>query len=775
MTDTGETTFNEKGLDFKKLFKRAVKYWYYFPIFFVAAVVVVAFYYKTTTPEYRISARLLISEGGESRSSMHSGSAENAMPGISLGLQSNFDNQTIILTSLQQIENTLAQLDFTVSYFSDELFLKKEIYNSSPFRVIIDSSKVAVSNLDFSLEFISRDQFILNLENDSRTYSGQHKFFEKIESPLFAFSVVPKEELIGDQNNHVDNRYIFKIRTRESLAGYYQGKIRLERIQSGASIVDISITESNIRKGIKFLNNLAQNSVSYTLDKKNQIATNTINFIERQLVGVMDSLSAAETVLEEFRSRNKVMDVSYQGQMIITQSGDLESQKAELVARLDYYTYLLEYVQSNRDVQDITVPSAMGVSDPILNQLIGELSTLNAERSSLQFNSSIENPNITRIDHRIRTLRNSIVENTKSIITTTNLSLNDLNNRLYQLSQQIQKLPKTEQTLLNIERRFRMNNEMYTFLLERRAEAQLAKAANMPDNEIVELARVRGQVAPDKTRSILLIFVFGLMLPGIIVFLKVYSNNKVQEEEDLTSITQKPIMGTVPFSKRLSKEKSIIINTSSHSSIAESIRNLRTSISYFGIGKQQKTILITSTIPGEGKTFIAANLASAFAQLGKSTLLIGFDLRMPKIDNKMIPSLNDNGLVHYLLGEKDWRNILQPTDYGTLNVIIAGGSPPNPSELIASRETELLFADLKKHFEVIIIDSPPIGLVSDAYLLAAYSDLTMIIARQNLTPKDLFRKNMNNPKTKQLQHVALVLNGTEHETKNYGYYYEGGK
>ncbi|WP_010663957.1 GumC family protein [Marinilabilia salmonicolor] len=768
MTNYNENTERENNLNILKLLKQMLKYWYFFPIFLTLTIAGVILYNKTTTPQYQISTRLLVSEGNDNQSSM-TGGGENALPGINLGSQSNIENQLIILTSRRQIEKVLKQLDFTISYFKDDLFRTNEIYQESPFTVIPDTSEVKLSNLDFSVEFHSKDQFTLSLIHDNQYYSETHKFFEKISTPDFVFTIAPNEEIISRGERYIGRKFLFKTRTIKTLAGHYQSKIRLDRVTRESSIIEISITENNIKKGKNFLNKLAQNSVNYTLDKKNQIASNTIEFIERQLVGVMDSLAAAESVLEGFRSRNEVMDVSFQGQMIITQSNELENEKATLEARLDYLTYLLNNIENNLDINDIVAPSAMGVNDPVLNQLIGELASLNAEKSSLQFNTNIENPNIVRINHRIQTLRNSLLQTTRSIIETTQLSLNDLNKRLYQLSQEIRKLPKTEQTLLNIERKFRMNDEMYTYLLERRAEAQLAKSSNLPDHEIVEEAIARGQVTPDKTRSMLMIVVFGLMFPAVIVFLKVYNNDKIQDESEISELTNYPLIGTVPLHS--DSNKRLVLEANSHSPLAEAFRNIRTSIGFYALEQPEKTILVTSSVPSEGKTVFAANLANSFAQLGKTTLLMGFDLRMPAINEEMFPDLKTPGLVHYLLGEKEWETLVQPSRTGNLNILTSGDIPPNPTELIANKKTDQLFTNLKKHFEIIIIDTPPVGLVSDAYLLTKYSDLTLLITRQNVTPKSVLKKCLNDEKMKKLEHVGIVLNGAQFERKDYSYYY----
>jgi tyrosine-protein kinase Etk/Wzc len=759
-----------KSISIGKLLRRALKYWYFIAIFFIITLVGVILHQKMTPSEYRISSKILISGSSEGRTTI-TGEEGPSIPGINLGMQSNFENQIVILTSIRQIEKILKQLDFNISYFHKDFFQTNEIYKKSPFEVIPDTSKIKLPNLDFSVRFISKDQFELTVINtDKIEYTNTHKFFEKIEHPDFSFTLIPNEKNISQQYGYVNNEFLFKIRTTKSLASFYQGKIQFERVSQGSSIVDVSIIENNIDKGVDFLNKLSQNAVNYTLQKKNQIATKTIDFIEGQLVGVMDSLSAAENVLQGFRSRNEVMDVSYQGQMIINKSSELENQKAQIESRIDYLTYLLDNIENNNSIQDIASPSAMGVENPVLNQLISDLTALNAEKSSLQFNTSADNPNINRINHRIQALINSIVETTKNIIETSKLSLNDVNNRLYELSKQIRRLPQTEQTLLNIERRFRMNNEMYTFLLERRAEAQLAKASNTPDNEIVEEAMPRKKVTPDKTRSTLSLFVFGILFPSVLIFLKVFNNNKIQEEDDIKLLSDHPVIGVIPFSKGIHKHA--IIEPHSHSQLAEAFRNIRTAISYYAIDKTQQTILLTSSIPEEGKTFCSANLAMAFSQLGITTLLLGFDLRMPNITNKMFPSLNEKGLIHFLKGEKEWEKIIQTAENGTLSIITSGGIPPNPAELISSKKTEMLFHELKKHFEIIIIDSPPVGLVSDAFLLSRYSDLTLMVARQDLTPRKLFQKNIDDEKINNIEHMGIILNGVQSDKNKYSYYYD---
>lgn len=759
----------EKSIDLKKIFFRALEYWPMFLVFILLALVLAFISFQTTTPLYKINAKLLISESRDGNVSGGGvGAAQAALPGITLGGPNNFENQSIVLTSRKQIEKTLRQLDFEVSYYKEELFKTQEIYKRSPFRVIIDSSEIKPTNLSFKVKFLSKDQFQLSLENE-KEFSQKARFFEKINHPRFSLTIVPVEENMPS-SGYENNVYGFEINTLGRLISSYQSRIRLEKVQYGASIVNLWILENNMEKGVDFLNKLAQISVNYTLERKNQIATNTINFIEKQLIGVADSLGEAENLLEDFRSRNEVMDVSYQGQMIVTQSRELENQKAALSVRLDYYNYLRDYIQNNRNVQDLISPSSMGVDDPVLGQMIGQLSALNAERSALLFNSSAENPNVIRMDHSINTLKNSIIETLRSVVATTNLAQNDLNNRLYSLSHEIKKLPKTEQMLLGIERRFKMNNDMYTFLMQKRAEAQLAKASNLPDNEIIEEALVYGKVAPDKKRIIIMVIFGGVLFPAVIVFLMIFFNDRVLEIDDVKEVTSLPIIGQVPF-ERFKGGKSLN-NDQPNTLLAESFRSIRASLGYYANQKNNKTILVTSTLPGEGKSFCAINLGHSFAQLGKKTILVEFDMRRPSLSKQSGLNGNGIGLSNYYTGESSIEKIIfTETSIPNFHVIFAGQIPPNPSELIAGEETVKLLDYLQAEYDVLILDTPPLALVADAHLLTSHTDVNILVVRHNVTPKPLLKINLKDEKVTKIQRLSILLNGIPFQRREYSYQY----
>ncbi len=757
--------YQNKPFDLKKTLFRAFQYWYYIPIFLILSLAIAIYNYKITPPKYKISALLLISPQDNGRESTRPDDLN--LSGISLGAQNTVENQLIILTSSEQIKKILRQLDFTVSYYKEQIFKKIETYKDSPFKVVSDSSITNLYGKTFKVEFISENEFYLTIEGND-DFRKRGKFFEKIITPGFAFSIVPVKEIIKNKD-YIGNTYYFRFNSLDYLTSKYKNNITINQ-RGKSSIYEISVTEKNIQKGKDFLNKLIQNSVDYTLEKKNMIANNTIKFIDNQLIGVSDSLSKAKNVLEQFRSQNKVMDVSMQGQMIIQQSQELESKRHEVSQQLDYYNYLLDYINNNRDKEeDLTPPSSQNVTDPLLSRLISELSTLNAEKASLLFNSSEENPNVTRINRRIKTIKNSIVENTKNLIVTTQRRLDDIDKRLMKLSYEIRKLPKTEQMLADIQRKFEMNDELHTHLLEKRANAQLAKAANMPDNEIIEYASFSRMESPNIINSAIIVLLVGLFLPSAIIFLIVYFNDKIQDKDDLEGIN-KPIVGVIP----LQKNKGLEIINNPRSAIAEAFRSIRTSLEFYSVDDNCKTILVTSSIPGEGKSFCSASLAVSYAQLGKKTILLEMDMRKPSLSKTLNLKPEKAGILSKFLTntkEINKNGLIQRTHINNLDIILVGEIPPNPVELIAGEKTNILFDQLKQLYDIIILDTPPVGLVTDAILISKYADINLLVTRHNVTPIKTIREILEDDNIQNMKNLNIIINALPIKKRGYSYRY----
>lgn len=386
----------------------------------------------------------------------------------------------------------------------------------------------------------------------------------------------------------------------------------------------------------------------------------------------------------------------------------------------------------------------------------------------MQFNSRVDNPNLIRLDHRLKDLKNTIMENTRSAIESNNRSLEDLNNRIMKLSSEIRQLPKTEQLLVGIERRFRMNDQMYTFLLERRSEAEMAKASNMPDNEIVQEARLARQTAPSKTKMFMIIFIFGVVFPIAIAFVIAISNNKVLDLEDLSNMTKVPVLGSIPQVK--TNDITDYLKEKSKTVLAESLRAIRTNLDFYNGGKSNQTILVTSSLPYEGKTFLSIGLSQSFSQLDKKVVLIDLDLRKVTTTRQLGFTSDKPGLSNLLAKDGGLKiSDIVIKNHKDFDFIPGGFISPNPMELMSRPAMDEFIEKLKQIYDVIILDTPPIGLVADAQLLLQYSDVVLLAARYDHTPMPMLKQVLGGKYVAQMKNLNIVLNGIPLSDNKYSY------
>jgi len=406
----------------------------------------------------------------------------------------------------------------------------------------------------------------------------------------------------------------------------------------------------------------------------------------------------------------------------------------------------------------------------LLNQMISQLITLNSERTNLLNQGNVKNLRLNTIEVQVSNLKKTILENILSNAATTDIALQDINNRAAKISSTMSRLPSTERQLFGIERTFKLNDAIYTFLLQKRSEAQIARASNSPDYEVIDPARhvTTSLIYPKKTLNYIIAILAGLVLPFVIIVLGDFLNMKISSKKEIENLSSFPIIGHVFHNDTKNK---IVITEVTNSPISESFRSIRTNLQFYSRGIDKQVILITSSYSGEGKSFIAQNLASVFALFGKKTLLIGFDLRRPKLYQDFNLS-NKVGISTALINKASISEIIQPTLIQNLDFISAGPIPPNPLELIASDKTDIVFSDLKKIYDYIIIDSPPVGVVSDAYLLMKYSDVNLYTVRQGFTNKEAFTTNTKHMQQKNIPHVSIVINDVKARGMLYDYGYE---
>ncbi|PKP27600.1 MAG: hypothetical protein CVU06_01545 [Bacteroidetes bacterium HGW-Bacteroidetes-22] len=680
----------EESVDVKQLLFKFLRYWYFFAITVFVALIVAFLFNKYTKPVYEVSSTVLIQD------TKKGGMADvQSLLGVGFGnSQQNLQNEIGVLNSNSLVVKAVKSMNQKVSYFSEDNFITSELYKTSPITVIPDTTHPQPANIKFYISIKNTKQFEIRADGENAklydfsleefyTQNDQevivdridlnksYSFGETIETKFLKFKVLLNFNYNSDK--HLNQKIFFQFNDLPGQVAAFKN-YKIEPINREASILEIKLKGNSVEKSVDFLNTLTNEYLARGLNKKNMIAIKTIEFIDRELIGIRDSLTLAEVQLENFRRDNQIMQLDVEAQQVFEYMKDLDKQKAELLMKGKYYKYLKTYIEERNDIDDLVVPSSMGVEDPLLTQLLADLTHLHEEKSALLLTSTRKNPAIGQIESKIKNAKANLVENIKNIVNTSNIAIRDIEERIVTQTAKISSLPSSQRELLSFERKFDLNNNLYTFLLQRRAEAQITKASNLPDNEIVDEAISEGKmpVYPKKSLNYLIALLLGLILPAIYIYLKDYLNDKIMDRSDVERATHYPLVGVIMHNNRDSK---LVVAESPKSSIAGSFRSVRTNLLYMAKGNEKQTILVTSDMVAAGKTFISTNLATIYALNGRRTLLIGFDLRKPKIFQEFGLS-NTEGASSYLIGKSQLNKIIHKTFVENLDILLAGPVPP---------------------------------------------------------------------------------------------------
>ena len=589
-------------------------------------------------------------------------------------------------------------------------------------------------------------------------------FGEKFESAPFTFTLKLKEPENFDPDQ-VYNKYYFIINNRSNQANNYRSSLSISpNDDKRASVLFLSFSAPNPQLAIDYLNELMDVYISQGLEEKNQTAINTVNFIDQQL-GVIDtSLQIAEINLQNFRLANKLVDFNTEGNMAYDRLQNFMNQKAMLELQRRYYDYLDKYVKDKNNLNQVVTPATMDISDPLLGNLITQLNDLISQKLELQFSANSSNPQFILLDSKIKNARKALSDNIESLIRNNVISINEVDLQLTAAGKSLEKLPVTERKLINIQRRYNVNDQIYTYLLQKRAEAAIARASNVSDNKILDSARPDNTslTAPKSKSNYMIGLLIGIFFPfGLLILLDLL-NNKITSRNEIESRTSIPVISIIGHSIG---KGDVPVFENPKSSLSESFRGLRTNLQYLLTEKDQKVVTVTSTISGEGKTFCSVNLAAIFAMAGKKTLLMGMDLRKPKI-HKIFNIKNEKGISTCLINKDQLPNVIKETPIENLFIAPSGPVPPNPAELIGSDVMKKIMEEARRNYDIIILDTPPIGMVTDALLLSRISDLSLFLLRQNFSSKNILELFEDIYIKNEMGKMGIILN----DMKQRGYY-----
>ncbi|MFZ5940813.1 MAG: GumC family protein [Bacteroidota bacterium] len=788
-----DTSYNQQpssfqqddSLDLKKYLYMMMANWYWFLISLTLSLSIAYMVTRYTKPVYRVSSSLMIQEDERGRGLS---SYENLIPGMEIFRnQKKVLNELEILRSYSLASKTLDELDFGITYVGVGRSGIKEayLYKASPFYVELDTlpnvtgHPVYVNPLDHQYYMLTIDE----------TFDIRKKvaFGQKVDTMGFHFTVhLLNPESFDSKATY--NKYYFIINNKHALTNQYKAKISIEtNDEKRGSVLFLSVNGFSPDQEVAYLNKLMEVYIRQGLEEKNLTAVNTVNFIDSQLGILNDSLKVAEIDLQNFRLKNQVMDLTQESTLIFEKLEKLQEEAAMLNLQARYFSYLKEYVNNRNNLNEVVGPSTVNIVDPLLNSMITNLNELIAEKNEVYFSVQEGNPSLTMIDFKIDGARKALLDNINNLIHNNTIAINELNKQLSEAENQLSRLPVTQRQYISIQRQYKVNDQIYTYLLQKRAEAAIARASNVADNKILDYARGENAelISPKKKMNYMIGLLLGLFTPfGILILLDLF-NNKISGRNDIEKRTLVPIVGSIGHSA-VSGDIPVIDNPKS--ALSESFRGLRTNLQYLLRDKEQKVITITSTISGEGKTFCSVNLAAIFALAGKKTLLVGLDLRKPKI-HRLFNLKNDVGVSTCLIGKTQFRDVIFETKITNLYIAPAGPIPPNPAELLEQQDMDRLLDEARKEFDYIILDTPPFGMVTDALLLARRSDASLFLVRQNYSNRAVLEFFEEIRQKRDIHGMGIILNDISHKGYygygyryynyeygyRYGYYYTYGK
>ena len=775
---------NQAGFDFKDFLIKIGSYWKWFLISLLISFTIA--YQVNIRKEKIYGMETLIAVKEESNPLFTSntslvfnwGGTSDQVQTISTTLQSRSHNE-IVVDKLQYYINYLVQGKYNLV----------DAYGAVPFYVNIDKSKGQLAGNLIGIKFLSENEYEIRIpfENQSvsiLTYSNnsysntnvetgdfvkKYKVGEQVSLPFLNWKLQIQE----NPGFYKGNEYFVQFNGFDETVSRYKG-INVRSDDKGGSIITLGMQGTNKARLVEYLNATVKMLIKRQLDSKNQFATNTIAFIDSTLVAMESQLKETGDELKSFRKDKNIFDIEEGGAKFSDKALEFDVKRDEVIRKITYYNSLKAYLKNSVDYSKLPAPTVAGIEDPNIVVNVSKLIALSTQRSEMAY--AVKSDKIFKdFDNQMEAVKKVLIEN----IATAKASLQDdlamVNSKINQTESAIKKLPEDQQELIKIKRKYDLSDNIYSTFLQKRSEADIVKAANLSDIHFIDPAKDvgGGLIGPKTSVNYVLALFLGIFIPLLVVSGIFFINNAIQNVEDISKLTKIPIIGVVGINK---EESSLAVYEKPKSALSESFRAIRSSLQF--LYKKQnvdgaKTLMITSSISGEGKTFCSINIATVFALSEKKTVIIGLDLRKPKLFDEFNLS-NEVGVVNYLIKKKSVDEIINHTQIPFLDVILSGPIPPNPSEMILSESMGELISELKKKYDYIILDTPPVGLVSDALELAQYCDVTLYIVRQNFTKKDMITLLNNRVKRGELDHASIVLNGFANKAKygtGYGYGY----
>ena len=771
------------SINFQTIYTAVILHWKWFVLSLIICMGCAMIYLRYKTPVYQAYAKLLIKDDD----SRGRGGKSGVLTTSNLGIMSNstgIDNEMEILSSLSIAQQAVRDLKLYVNYSLEGKVKDHLIYNSEPISVDLDPSHLEKLNYPISLE--------INRKGSSYTVTGEYLnpttgVNNSIEKTITSFPtrIDTKTGIItlqsnGDRDLLPEGRALkVTILSPKSVAAKYAGSLSVSQTSKTTTIAELVLKDESPQRAVDYLRQLAICYNRQANEDKNEIAVRTEEFINGRLEKINAELGSTEGSLEEYKKRNNMVELKMNAAQAV-QNQDVYSQKlAEANTQMALLNSISEYLNDPSNKYQ-TLPSNVGLSDASATSLIDKYNDIVITRNRLLRSASESSPTVTpltaQLDDLTSSIKRAMIQARKSM----EIERNNIANMYGRYASQTNATPEQERILTQIGRQQDVKSGLYLMLLQKREENSISLAATADKGKLIDDPQYMGKVSPKNSMIMLIALILGLAIPAGVIFIVNFMRYKIEGHDDVAKLTSLPILADVAIASETAKTKAdIVVHENQNNQMEEVFRSLRTNLQFI-MAENEKVVLFTSSTSGEGKTFTAANLAVSFALLDKKVVLVGLDIRKPRLAELFEINDHQQGITN-LLTQPDptaadvKKQILKSGISNNLDILMAGPIPPNPAELVARKSLDQVIDILKETYDYVLIDSAPVGLVTDTLQIGRVANATVLLCRADYTPKEAFGYINDLAKEKKLPNMCVVINGIDMSKKKYGYYYGYGR
>lgn len=765
----------EEELNIQELLFRYLIHWPWFVVSVLFCVVCAFAYLKVATPVYNVSATVLIKDEEKGGGATMASELEKMGLGGMINTKSNVDNEVEVLKSKSLTLEVVNQLNLYVSYRNEDSWLSKEMYRTSP--VLVSLTPQEADQLEkpmkVKMNLLDLGKMDVEIEVGEKKYQ---KHLDKLpavfptDEGTVAF-LANSDTLVGKwgEVQHVTAT----IAKPMAVAKGYSKALSIELTSKTTSVVNISIQNSSTLRGKDFINKLIEVYNINTNNDKNEVAQKTAEFIDERISIISKELGNTEQDLETFKRTAGITDLKSEAEIALEGNAEYEKRRVENQTQISLVKDLQRYLQGN---EYEVLPSNVGLQDAALAAAIAKYNEMLMERNRLLRTSTENNPTIINLTSSIHAMRANVVASMDATLKGLQITKADLQREAKRFSQRISDAPTQERQFVSIARQQEIKAGLYLMLLQKREENAITLAATANNAKIIDAAIPdEAPVAPKKMVILLMALMLGAGIPVGIIYLISLTQVTIEGRADVEKLTTLPVIGDIPVADGL-KGTSIAVFENQNNLMSETFRGIRTNLQFL-LEEGQKVIMVTSTVSGEGKSFVSANTAISLSLLGKKVVIVGLDIRKPGLNKVFNLSTKEQGITQFLTDPR--RNIIDLVQQSDINAnlfILPGGAvPPNPTELLARKGLEEAIEQLKQHFDYIVLDTAPVGMVTDTQLISRVVDLTIYVCRADYTRKSEFALVNELAITNKLPRISIAINGLDLKKKKYGYYYGYGK